>query len=461
MFISDTIAAVATGMQASGIGIIRISGPDAFAIACNIFRAGVNKRRLDKLISHHVYYGFIFDGEIMLDEILLVPFQAPKSYTAEDTVELNCHGGVLVMKRILQLLVKQGARIAEPGEFTKRAFLNGRIDLSEAESVMDVIESKNQLALDNSLKQLTGSLYEKIRELREEILNEIAFIEAALDDPEHISLEGYPEQILTRSEKILSELHRLTDSFNNGRILKEGIKTVILGRPNVGKSSLLNSLSGNEKAIVTEIPGTTRDIIEEHILLDGLSLIVYDTAGIRKATDPVEKIGVGRARDHAKQADLILFMIDSSVPLSDNDREIFSFIEGRKAIILLNKSDLPSVVSEEDISIHNKSSFPVISVSLMNGEGLKKLSGTIREMFFSGEIGFNDELMITNERHLSLLNRAVTSVEHVRSSAENGLPEDFLSIDLMDAYDLLGMIIGEKIEDDLVDMIFARFCVGK
>ena len=447
-------------MTVSGIGIIRISGPDSFHIIKDIFKNKAGKP-FEELKSHKVYYGFIFDAETLLDEVLVIPMKAPRSYTMEDTIEIDCHGGNLVLSNILKLIVRKGARIAEPGEFTKRAFLNGRIDLSEAESVIDVIDSQNHYALNNSLKQLTGGLYEKIKKIRAQLLEEIAFIEAALDDPEHISLEGYYVTVSQKVEAIYSEINKLYASFQNGRIIKEGIQTVILGKPNVGKSSLLNFLSGTDKAIVTDIPGTTRDIIEENIRLDELSLIIYDTAGIRTSSDPVEKIGVDRAKSHAAEADLIIFVIDSSAPLDENDIEIFDFIKDKKAIILLSKSDLPSVISENDILKYNLCDHPVISISVKNKEGFENLNNILHSMFSLGKLEFNDEIMITNERHSALLYKAMESLRNVQSSIEKNMPEDFLSIDLTDCYDLLGMIIGEKIEDDIVNEIFSKFCMGK
>ncbi|MBQ7563690.1 MAG: tRNA uridine-5-carboxymethylaminomethyl(34) synthesis GTPase MnmE [Lachnospiraceae bacterium] len=396
-----------------------------------------------------------------MDEVLLLPMKAPKSYTAEDVVEVHCHGGQLVLRNILELIVSEGARIAEPGEFTKRAFLNGRIDLSEAESVIDVIESGNNYALRNSLKQLTGRLSEKIDGLRKEILMETAFIEAALDDPEHISLDGYYDRISEKTERILSELKKLYDSFHDGRILKDGITTVILGKPNVGKSSLLNFLSDSEKAIVTDIPGTTRDVIEERISLGELNLLVYDTAGIRVSSDPVEKLGVERAKKYGEEADLILFVLDSSLPMDDNDKELLDFINNKTAVILLNKSDLESVIREEEIEAYDHGRHPIISVSVKTGEGFEKVREVISNMFLSGELTYNDEILITNERHRALLGQAIESLKNVETSIKNEMPEDFLSIDLKDAYDLLGMVLGEQVGDDLVDEIFSKFCMGK
>ena len=461
MYIEDTIVAVATGMNASGIGIIRISGPRAFEIGKEIYRTKSGKGLLE-FESHRIYYGYIYNKEeTLLDEVLLLPMKSPKSYTSEDIIEIHCHGGSLVLRNILELVVEYGARIAEPGEFTKRAFLNGRIDLSEAESVIDVIESGNNYALKNSLKQLTGRLSEKISVIRKEILTETAFIEAALDDPEHISLDGYYETASEKIEKLLSELTKLYSSFRDGRILKEGITTVILGKPNVGKSSLLNFLSDSEKAIVTDIPGTTRDIIEEKISLGELNLLVYDTAGIRDSLDPVEKIGVERAKKYGEEADLVIFVMDSSSAVDENDKEIFDFIENKTAVILLNKSDLEPVIGEEEIAIYNKGKHPVIPVSVKDGSGFEIFKEAVLNMFLSGELSYNDEVLITNERHYALLGQAIQSLKNVENSIENQMPEDFLSIDLKDAYDMLGMVLGEQVGDDLVDQIFSKFCMGK
>ncbi len=468
MFLEDTIAAVATGMTSSGIGIIRISGPASFDILGKIFRTK-SGRVPSRFESHRVYYGYIYDEEVLLDEVLAIPMRSPKSYTAEDTVEIDCHGGMLVLDNVLKLVLKTGARAAEPGEFTKRAFLNGRIDLSEAESVIDVINSKNNYALNNSLKQLTGRLNEKIRYLRGELLNEIAYIEAALDDPEHISLDGYADRIGRKCDDMIHELDKLLNSFDNGRIIREGIKTAILGKPNAGKSSLLNFLSGSERAIVTDIPGTTRDIIEENVRLDNLLLVLCDTAGIRESDDTVERLGVEKAKSYASDSDLIIFVIDSSVPLDENDTEIFKFIRDKKALILLNKSDLDPQVSVSDVKKRyhdcdpccNDNDISVLSVSVKTGEGFDLLNKELNRMFLSGVIDYDDEIMISNERHRNLLEKAAAAMNNARLSVTNNMPEDFISIDLTDCYDLLGMIIGEKIGDDVADKIFSDFCVGK
>lgn len=454
----ETIAAIATAMSDSGIGIIRISGPEAFLIADRVF-----KRKKQKPLSEEkantVHYGFICDGEERLDEVLVIIMKAPHSYTAEDTVEIDCHGGVLMMKKILEVVIKNGARAAEPGEFTKRAFLNGRIDLSQAEAVMDVIQAKNEYALKSSVSQLRGSISKKMKELRAEILYEMAYIESALDDPEHISLDGYGERLSVLTENWIERVNHLLSTADKGKVMKEGIRTVILGKPNAGKSSLMNVLVGEERAIVTEIAGTTRDTLEEHIYLNGISLNVVDTAGIRETEDVVEQIGVSRARDAAKDADLIIYVVDGSRPLDENDSEIMDFIRDKKAVVLLNKSDLSMVVSAEELRA--RSGHKVIPISAKEELGIELLEDEIKNMFYQGEISFNDEIYLTNVRHKEALEQARESLKMVRESIENGMPEDFYSIDLMDAYTQLGVIIGEEVGEDLVNEIFSRFCMGK
>jgi len=458
---TDTIAAVATAMGSSGIGIIRVSGDDAFPIVGRIFRKGKNKKWEidDGGWDHKVVYGHIYDGDEMLDEVLILVMKGPHSYTAEDTVEIDCHGGVLVMKRILETVVKYGARPAEPGEFTKRAFLNGRIDLSQAEAVIDVINAKNQYALKSSIKQLRGNVSEKIRRLREKILYEAAFIESALDDPEHISLDGYPDRLKNNLGPMLKEVKKLLDSSDNGRVMTEGVRTVILGKPNAGKSSLMNVLAGEERAIVTEIAGTTRDILEEHIQMEGISLNIVDTAGIRKTKDVVERIGVSKAKDAAKDADLVIYVVDASVPLDENDEEIIRMMKGHKAVVLLNKSDLETVITAEELE--EKTGETVIAVSAKEETGIEELEKTVKHMFYNGEINFNDEIYITNVRHKTALTECYNSLMMVMESIDGGMPEDFYSIDLMNAYNELGSIIGEAVGEDLVNEIFGRFCMGK
>lgn len=471
---NDTIAAIATALSDSGIGIIRISGDDAIYIVDSIFRSPSGKRILTKVQSHTVHYGYIVDKEEnVIDEVMVVVMKAPKSYTTEDTVEINCHGGVLVVQKVLQTVLENGARIAEPGEFTKRAFLNGRIDLSRAEAVIDVIHSQNEYALSSSVSQLKGRLSNKIHKLREDILYQIAFIESALDDPEHISLDGYPEQLATKVTYFQQEIAKLLATADNGRLIKEGIFTVIVGKPNAGKSSLLNMLLGEDRAIVTEIAGTTRDALHETINLHGISLNMIDTAGIHETQDVVEKIGVERAKKYAAEADLILYVVDASEDLDEDDQEIISLLNGKKAIILLNKSDLENKITEdvlkeklselknhdniEDIKILRTSTIDPFS----ENSGMEELEETIRNMFFEGELKHNNELVVTNLRHKEALQDALHSLQLVERSIEDGMPEDFYSIDLTSAYASLGKIIGEEVDEDVVNEIFSKFCMGK
>lgn len=467
MFQTDTIAAIATAMTPSGIGIIRISGDEAVSITDRIFEAA-GKKKLKDLPSHTIHYGHIKDGEDVIDEVMILLMRAPKSYTREDTVEIDCHGGVYVMKRILETVIKYGARPAEPGEFTKRAFLNGRIDLSQAESVIDVIHAKNEFALKSSMNQLSGALSDEVKELRGQVLHEIAFIESALDDPEHISLEGYPQELEQKVTSIHSRIETLLKNSENGRILKEGISTVIVGKPNAGKSSLLNTLVGEERAIVTDIAGTTRDVLEEQMNLNGIILNIIDTAGIRSTDDVVEKIGVDKARKYLKDADLVIYVVDTSTPLDENDFEIIELLKDRKAIILLNKSDLSPLITKTEMKEavekqNGRSEEPIrmISISAKEQTGIDELQQAVQEMFFSGEVTFNDQVMITNIRQKASLQDALSGLELVLQSVRDGMPEDFYSIDLMDTYEALGSIIGEAVEDDLVNEIFSKFCMGK
>lgn len=455
----DTIAAIATAMTVSGIGIIRVSGEEALEIAGKVYRSKNGKNDIRKSESHKIHYGFIYDGEEMIDEVLVMVMKGPRSYTGEDTVEIDCHGGILAMRKVLEAVIRAGARPAEPGEFTKRAFLNGRIDLSQAEAVMDVINAKNEYALKSSMSQLKGAVLKSIKEIRNSIIYHIAYIESALDDPEHISIDGYGEELSDVIKEQKEKIRRLIDSFSEGKMIREGIKTVIVGKPNAGKSSLLNCLVGEEKAIVTDIAGTTRDVLEETIVLQGISLKMMDTAGIRKTEDVVEKIGVERARTYAKEADLILYVVDSSTELDENDQEILKLLEDKKAIVLLNKSDLEPVVTREMLS--KKTGKPIISISAKEEKGVEELEKQIKEMFFQGELSFNDEVYITNARHKKALEDAWKSLEMVENSISMGMPEDFFSIDLMNAYEALGSITGEAVGEDLVNEIFSKFCTGK
>ena len=455
---TDTIAAIATAMSSSGIGIVRISGEEAVLVADRIFEMK-NHKKLSEMPTHTIHYGHIHDEDEVIDEVMVLLMRGPKSYTREDTVEIDCHGGVYVMKRILETVIRHGARPAEPGEFTKRAFLNGRIDLSQAESVIDVIYSKNDFALKSSLSQLSGSVSEKIRDIRGTVLHEIAFIESALDDPEHISLEGYPEQLSEIVSGVADKIEKLLANSDNGKMLKEGISTVIVGKPNAGKSSLLNTLVGEEKAIVTDIAGTTRDVLEEQINLNGVLLNVIDTAGIRDTEDVVVKIGVERAKKYLKDADLVIYVVDTSTALDENDAEIMELLRDRHTIVLLNKSDLKQITTVEEVQKHLDKT--MIPISAKEQTGIDALEKEIKEMFFSGKVTFNDEVYITNIRQKTALQEALRSLKLVQQSIEDDMPEDFYSIDLMNAYEELGTIIGEAVEDDLVNEIFSKFCMGK
>ena len=458
---TETIAAIATALSDSGISIIRVSGPDAITAVDQIFMTKGRKHILQKVSSHTIHYGFVYEQDKPVDEVMVSVMRAPRSYTAEDVVEIHCHGGILITNRILELVIETGVRLALPGEFTKRAFLNGRIDLSRAEAVMDLIQSTNEFAMRSSFSQLRGSVFSVIKELREKILYEIAFIESALDDPEHIDMDGHGEALSQVLNELSFKLKKLIDSAKDGKVMKDGIGTVILGKPNAGKSSLLNALSGGERAIVTDIAGTTRDILEETVRLKNICLCIKDTAGIRHTEDIVEKIGVERAIQSAKEADLILYVVDASVPWDDNDFEILSFIREKNCLIILNKTDLPSVITEDIIYETTENRYPVIKMSLTQQSGMEELEEAIRDLFFHGKISFENEVYITNMRHKEALQEAYESILMVIESVSKKLPEDFYSIDLMNAYSRLGHIIGEEVGEDLVNEIFSRFCMGK
>ena len=456
---TETIAAIATAMNNSGIGIIRISGEDAFSVIRKIFRPAKEKN-LDTVASHTVHYGTIMDGERIVDEVLVLIMRAPHTYTREDTVEIDCHGGMYVLNKTLELVLKNGARAAEPGEFTKRAFLNGRIDLSQAEAVIDVINAENDFALKSAMTQLKGSVSEKVRKERALLLSQIAYIEAALDDPEHIEMEGYGSTLLPILSECREDIRQLLENADDGRIMKEGIRTVILGKPNVGKSSLLNALLGQERAIVTDIAGTTRDALEESLRIHDVTLNVIDTAGIRNTEDVIEKIGVDKAKEYAKEADLIVFVVDTSRPLDEDDYEILQIIRDKKVIALFNKQDL-AVAADLKTLKEELGQIPVIETSIVENTGLDQFVSTVREMFYKKEINFNDQVYITNARQKSALAAAEDALTKAMDSINMGMSEDFFTIDMMEAYTQLGLLIGETVEDDLADEIFSRFCMGK
>ncbi len=456
----DTIAAIASGLSASGIGIIRVSGNAAFEIGDAVFRAASGKK-VSEMESFKAAYGFIVADGKTVDEVLLLKMKAPHTYTREDIIEIDCHGGIVVTKAVLDTVLAAGARPAEPGEFTKRAFLNGRIDRTQAEAVSDIIAAKSSLALKNSVNQLRGDVKTKIASLRDTILSKTAFIEAALDDPEHYSLDGFPETLSEDTDKMIDEISRLIKSNDNGRIIKEGINTVILGRPNAGKSSLLNVILGEERAIVTDIAGTTRDTLEETVVLDGIVLKMIDTAGIRDTDNMIERIGVDRARAAAQEADLILYVVDATVGVTDEDTDILNMLKDKKCIILVNKTDVEEFDEGKIRAKLQSSSVPVIGISATKQTGIDELKKCITDMFFAGSLDFNDEIYITNIRQKNLLIEAKKSLEAVKDSLLAGMPEDFYSIDLMAAYTSLGLITGDNVEDDLADRIFSEFCMGK
>lgn len=446
-------------MGNAGIGIIRISGSEAINIASKVFKPANDKKVVRTMKSYTAAFGGVYDGDNMIDEGILLLMKGPHTYTCEDVCELQCHGGVHVLKEVLEAVIKAGARIAEPGEFTKRAFLNGRIDMSQAESVMDIINAKNDFAVKSSLVQLKGELKDRITEMRDTILYNTAFIESALDDPEHYSLEGYPQKLRVIVDNMVDNVDKLLATYDNGRVLKEGIKTVIAGKPNAGKSSLLNLLLGEDRAIVTEIEGTTRDTLEEVVNINGIILNIVDTAGIRSTDDVVEKIGVDKALKNVDNADLILYVVDGSKQLDDNDSQIISHIKGRNVITVINKSDLDVVVDK--LLISEELPGDIIEISAKYGDGKEELYNILNDKFFSGQLQYNDELYITNSRHKDELIKTRESLSKVIESIDMGMEEDFFSIDLLDAYEHLGMILGETMRDDLADKIFAEFCMGK
>lgn len=459
----DTIVGIASGMGGS-IGIIRVSGNQALSIVSSIFRKKsnetCNENFLEEQSTHTIHYGFVMnEDDSVLDEVMLLLMKAPSTYTREDVVEIDCHGGDFIIQKILRRLLHAGARLAEPGEFTKRAFLNGRIDLSQAEAVMKLISSKNDFALHSAVNQLEGSVSKYIDEIRQKILYDMGYIESALDDPEHYDLDGFSEELKETIYKEIHQLQELLSKFEDGRMKSEGINTIIIGKPNAGKSSLMNLLLDEERAIVTDIAGTTRDTLEEKVRLGDLILNLVDTAGIHETNDPVENIGVQKAVQYMEHADFILFLVDSSVALSDEDEQIIQLIHDKKGVILLNKADLVEMVSEEEIQ--SKLPWHCISFSNETKEGLAELEDYLRNSFLQGTVSYNDQVYLTSVRHRNVVEQACDSLEHVLSAIEDGMPEDFFTIDMMDAYQKLGLINGETASEDLVNKIFQEFCMGK
>lgn len=461
IYLDDDIAAISTPIGSGGIGIVRISGSGSVGIADKIF-VSADGRKLGDKKSHTITYGHIVNpktGET-LDEVLVMLMLSPRTYTKENIVEINCHGGLLVTKKVLELVLNNGARLAEPGEFTKRAFLNGRIDLSQAEAVMDIIDSKTELSRKTAMNQLEGSIKQKVHGLREEILDMIAAIEAAIDYPEHDVEEETYSQMHKRITLLKSEIKKLIESADMGRIIREGVEAVILGKPNVGKSSLLNLLLMEERAIVTDIPGTTRDTVEEYMNLGGIPVKIVDTAGIRETGDKVEKIGVEKSRKCAEAADIIFMMIDASCPLSDEDMEILDFIKGRKAVILANKTDIDINIDVDALCKYTDAE-NIIYISVKEGSGIEKLTERFKDMFLGGDVAAKESVLISNARHKNMLEKSMEALDRAIATIESGMPEDFISMDLQDALTALGEITGDSVDDEIIDRIFTRFCLGK
>lgn len=459
MFYEDTIAAIATASVNGGVSIIRISGENAVKVADSCLK--LKNKTLAEVKSHTIHYGYVVDEEGQkIDEVLVLLMRTPNSYTREDVVEIQCHGGVFVCQTILDLILKkEGVRIAEPGEFTKRAFLNGRIDLSQAEAVMDLIESKSKYALESSVSQLSGIVKQKIQKIRNIIMDDVAYIEAALDDPEHISLDLFEKDFLNHITSSISELGKMKNNYDNGRLIYEGIQTAIIGKPNVGKSSFLNAMLGTERAIVTNVPGTTRDTLEENVRIGDVFLHLIDTAGIHETEDEVEKIGIEKAREQLKHCDFCILILDRSREIEEEDKILLKEIESKKAVILYNKSDLENAFSIDEIE--NMTTKKIIAFSAKTGEGLEELQQYITNQFFQNEISFNQEIYLSNERQKQAVSEAYESLLRVKESYDLGVGEDFYTIDMMNAYEQLGSIIGETVDDDLVDTIFKKFCMGK
>ncbi|AQP53882.1 tRNA uridine-5-carboxymethylaminomethyl(34) synthesis GTPase MnmE [Vagococcus penaei] len=457
----DTIAAISTPPGEGAISIVRLSGSEAIQIAAQV--SNYQKKSLVDVPSHTIHYGHVKDPKTnqVLDEVMFSVMREPKTFTKEDIVEINCHGGMVVANQILQLLLRQGARLAEPGEFTKRAFLNGRMDLSQAEAVMDLIQAKTDESMALAVKQLDGRLSQLIRDLRQTILDGLAQVEVNIDYPEYDDVEELTSQVLhDRAEEVSERITHLLQTATQGKILREGLSTAIIGRPNVGKSSLLNYLLREDKAIVTEIAGTTRDVIEEYVNVRGVPLKLVDTAGIRETEDIVEKIGVERSRQALQDADLILLVLNQSESLTEMDQELLRLTEGMHRIILLNKMDLPSQLNREDLA-QFVADDEILSISVMSSQGIDQLEQTIKDTFFAASSDGRDATYISNTRHVALLEQAQEALQEVLSALDMGMPVDLVQIDMTRAWDLLGEIIGESVQDELITQLFSQFCLGK
>ncbi|WP_018131408.1 tRNA uridine-5-carboxymethylaminomethyl(34) synthesis GTPase MnmE [Effusibacillus pohliae] len=459
MFEFDTIAAIATALGEGSVGIIRVSGPDSIRIVDKVFRS---KKSLQEADTHTLHYGHIVDPQTgdPVDEVLVAVMRAPRSYTMEDVVEVHCHGGIVVVQRVLQVVLAAGARLAEPGEFTKRAFLNGRIDLSQAEAVIDLIRSKTDSSMKLALRQVEGLLSKKIRSLRQSMIELLAHIEVTIDYPEHDVEDVTIRHILRQGTAMLEEIDRLLEGARMGRILREGIRTVIIGRPNVGKSSLLNALSRTDRAIVTDIPGTTRDILEEQVSIRGIPLQIIDTAGIRETEDVVERIGVERSRSALEEADLVLFMLDASRELSEVDRELLTNIQGKPAILILNKLDLPRKIDTDQMK-QLAADAPLVEMSIKEGRGIEQLEAEVERLFLAGGIDGKEAAYVSNTRHIALLEKAKRQLEEAIASANAGMTLDLVAVEIREAWETLGEVIGEAVGEDLLDQIFSQFCLGK
>ncbi|MBG9549978.1 tRNA uridine-5-carboxymethylaminomethyl(34) synthesis GTPase MnmE [Cytobacillus firmus] len=458
----DTIAAISTPMGEGAIAIVRLSGDQAFEIADRLFR-GAGGKRLKNVASHTIHYGHIVDPktEQIAEEVMVSAMKGPKTFTKEDVIEINCHGGLVSVNRVLQLLLNNGARLAEPGEFTKRAFLNGRIDLSQAEAVMDLIRAKTDRAMNVALGQMEGRLSKLIQKLRQEILEILAHVEVNIDYPEYDDVEEMTHHMLMeKAAYVKKEIEKLLQTSQQGKILREGLSTVIVGRPNVGKSSLLNSLVHENKAIVTDIPGTTRDVIEEYVNVRGVPLRLVDTAGIRETEDIVERIGVEKSRQVLKEADLILLVLNYSDELTSEDENIFKAVEGMDVIVIVNKTDLDQKIDMDrvrELSKHHK----LVTTSLLEDQGVDDLEEAIASLFFAGSIEAGDMTYVSNTRHIALLNQAQNAIDEAMQGVEMGTPIDIVQIDLTRTWELLGEIIGDSVHESLIDQLFSQFCLGK